>query len=181
MRSVLIFASLVAMFAVARAEVVYEIAPIKVTGAGRLEVTSGLRNKVRIYRLTRIDRGNRGTFSDYIEDFFVDGVIVLRLSQLKGDRMVDCRNLGSGVVTFYYRGKESRPDRIVVGKSESSSEIYQPDEHGFYRAVADEDRTKLLGELSTIPDPIQTKAPNQLPDPTPTSVTPAAGQPARQP
>jgi len=161
---------------VARADVVYDVAPIKVAEAGRLEVTSGLRGKVRIYRLTRIDRGNRGTFSDYIEDFFVDGVIVLRLSQLKGDRMVDCRNLGSGVVTFYYRGKESKPEKILIGKNESSSEIYQLDEHGFYRAVTDEDRTKFLREWTTIPDPIQVKAPNQhLPDPTSPSVTPPAG------
>jgi len=178
MKTLLIFSFLVFVFTEVRAEVSYIVAPVKESAKGRLETTTGVRDKTLVYRLTRIDRGNKGSYSEYIEDFFIDGALVLRFSEINGDRMTDCKNLGAGVVSFYYRAQGLRPEKILVGKDQSSAEVYVLDEQGFYRAFTDERRINFLKTLPPMPEVWNEKRPNQALVPTATAVTPAADAPA---
>ena len=141
------------------ADVTYTTEALKTSEKGRLLTTTGKRGEVLVHKITRIDRGNKGTFSEYIEEFYVDGVSVLRFSEINGDYMVDCRNLGTGVMSLYYRGENQRPERLLVGRNEASAEVYIRTENGFHVAITDEDRKQFLTKLKPLPD--ESNRPNQ--------------------
>jgi hypothetical protein len=92
--------------------------------------------------------------------------------------MLDCKNLGEGVVSFYYRAQDLRPEKILVGKDQSSAEVYALDEHGFYRAFTDERRKDFLTTLPALPEAWNKKRPNKASEPTATNPPPSATPPA---
>src|ERR1700677_1565219 len=105
-----------------RADVIYTTEAPRVSAKGRLQTTTGKRGDSVIHKIIRIDRGNVGTFREFIEDFYVDGTVVLSLSELKGNYMVDCHDLGTGVISLYFPAGSHRPEKILAGRDQATSE-----------------------------------------------------------
>jgi hypothetical protein len=144
MRTIFLAIALSLFVAWAKADVTYEKGPIRVSEKGRLQTILGRRGDVTVHKITLIDRGDSGTFSEFVEDFFVDGVNVLRLSKIKGDYMIDCRSLGTGIVSLYYRGERGRPEKVVVGESERTAELFIIADNEIHTAVPDANRVSFL-------------------------------------
>jgi len=161
----------------ALADVSYTAAPVKETAKGRSQVTLGKRGDTIVYRLSRYDRGKKGSFDQYIEDFYLDGKIVLRFSGGTSDRMVYCKNLDSGKVEMFYSRANIRPDKILIGTSDLKAEIFVLEQDGFYRALTDAKREAFVKSLPVDPMDRNDGEPNKALVPTATSVTPAADAP----
>jgi hypothetical protein len=159
------------------AEVTYTTETPKLSEKGRLQITIGRRDDAVVHRILRIDRNNKGIFSEYVEQFYIEGKVVLMLSEINDDYMIDCQNLGSSVVSLYYKKGHDKPEKMLVGKDEGTSEMYIETDDGTHISVLDEGRKAFLKTLAPLKVREKANKPNKALVPTPMSVTPAANAP----
>jgi hypothetical protein len=140
------------------AEITYQELPAKETKVGLVQKTIGERKGDIVYKRLRIDRRKEGDFIEYVEEFFTDKKSVLRISKINGDYIVCVKNSRPTQIELYYRGEQSRPEKILITKSASEAYLYIQDKDGFYIEGTDSERDSLLNGLKLQPEPLKPRS-----------------------